>query len=297
MTDLNPINVTTNAVTGTTAKKEVAVAKEAAKEVAQMTEMPSASLGRDLVTKPIFIKAGEDYAGKVFDVQALGSAPIEVEEVTAENVGKYRKCIDIWYQGGAEAAEKAVAEGKPDPRFLHPNVGESIQHYGLEPIGGDYVTHDPEIIEYARKNGLTALDKDGKECFVNVYNGDKAVIESTYTNAEGQLLKDAGGLKGKMKATQCKDMKVALVPVGTKVKPLNDEAMKVVGVGDVVCCAAKKGKAKNDWFVKPVTEFLKTAKANAEKGNTELIDALSKFVEKGGRDAGEWAKILRRFAK
>ena len=100
-----------------------------------------------------------------------------------------------------------------------------------------------------------------------------------------------------MKATQCKDMKVALVPVGTKVKPLNDEAMKVVGVGDVVCCAAKKGKAKNDWFVKPVTEFLKTAKANAEKGNTELIDALSKFVEKGGRDAGEWAKILRRFAK
>ena len=169
--------------------------------------------------------------------------------------------------------------------------------YPLEPIGGDYVTHDPQIIDYARKNGLTALDKDGKECFVNVYNGDKAVIESTYTNAEGQLLKDAGGLKGKMKATQCKDMKVALVPVGTKVKPLNDEAMKVVGVGDVVCCAAKKGKAKNDWFVKPVTEFLKTAKANAEKGNTELIDALSKFVEKGGRDAGEWAKILRRFAK
>jgi len=90
---------------------------------------------------------------------------------------------------------------------------------------------------------------------------------------------------------------VALVPIGTKVKPLNDEAMKVVGVGDVVCCAAKKGKAKNDWFVKPVTEFLKTAKANAERGNTELIEALSKFVEKGGRDAGEWAKILRRFAK
>ena len=102
MTDLNPINVTTNAVTGTTAKKAENVAKEAVKEAAQMTEMPSVSLGRDLVTKPIFIKAGEDYAGKVFDVQALGSAPIEVEEVTAENVGKYRKHIDIWYQGGAE---------------------------------------------------------------------------------------------------------------------------------------------------------------------------------------------------
>ncbi len=273
------------------------MAQEVVKETAQMNKISSASLDRDLVKEPFFIKAGEDYAGKVFDVQALGSAPIEVEEVTAENVDKYRKCIDIWYQGGAEAAEKAVAEGKPDPRFLHPNVSESIQHYGLEPIGGDFVTHDPQIIEYARKNGLTAFDKDGRECFVNVYNGDKAVIESTYTNAEGQLLKDAGGLKGKMKATQCKDMKVALVPVGTKVKPLNDEAMKVVGVGDVVCCAAKKGKAKNDWFVKPVTEFLKTAKANAEKGNTELIDALSKFVEKGGRDAGEWAKILRKFAK
>lgn len=297
MTDLNPINVTTNALAGTAAKKEGGAAKEVARDVAQMTELPSSSLGRDLVTKPTFIKAGEDYAGKVFDVQALGSSPIEVEEVTAENVGKYRKCIDIWYQGGAEAAEKAVAEGKPDPRYLHPNIGESIQHYGLEPIGGKYVTHDPAIIEYARQNGLTALDKEGRECFVNVYNGDRAVIESTYTNAEGKLLKDAGGLKGKMQATQCKDMKVALLPPGTKVKPLNDEAMKIVGVGDVVCCSAKKGKANNDWFVKPVTEFLKTAKSNAEKGNTELIDALSKFVEQGSRDAGEWAKILRKFAK
>ena len=297
MTDLKPINVNPSPITGDPTKKMDPVAKSTAENATQITELPSESYGRDLVKEPMFIKAGEDYAGKVFDVQALGTAPIEVEEVTAENVDKYRKYIDIWYQGGAEAAEKAVAEGKPDPRFLHPNIGESIQHYGLEPIGGDYVTHDPAIIDYARKNGLIALDAEGRECFINVYNGDRAVIESTYTNAEGQLLKDAGGLKGKMKATQCKDMKVALVPIGTKVKPLNDEAMKVVGVGDVVCCAAKKGKAKNDWFVKPVTEFLKTAKANAEKGNVEFIEALSKFVEMGGRDANEWAKILRRFAK
>ena len=295
MTDLKPINVTANAV-GTTVKKESAAVKKAATEVAQMTELPSASLGRDLVSKPILLKANEPYLGKTFDVQALGNSPITVEAVTKENVGELSKSIDIWYQGGAEAAKKAVAEGKPDPRFLHPQVGESMQHYGLEPIGGDYVTHDPEIIEYARKNGLTAVDENGKECFLNRYNGDKALIESTYTTKDGKFLNEVGGLKGKMEATQVKDMKVALLPPGAKVIPLEASNPKVVGVGDVVCCAVKKGKPKNDWFVKPVTEFLKTAKANAEKGNTELIEALTKFVE-GGRDAGEWAKILRRFAR
>ncbi len=262
----------------------------------QMTELPRVSLGRDLISKPIELKANEPYLGKSFDVQALGTSPIKVEEVTAQNIDKLSKSIDIWYQGGAEAAEKAVAEGKPDPRFLHPKIGESMQHYGLEPIGGDYVTHDPEIIEYARKNGLTAFDDQGRECFLNRYNADKSIIESTYTTKDGKFLSEIGGLKGSMEATQVKDMKVALLPPGAKVVPLESSNPKVVGVGDVVCCAVKKGKPKNDWFVKPVTEFLKTAKANAEQGNVELIEALTDFVKQGGKDAGEWAKILRRFA-
>ena len=203
-------------------------------------------------------------------MQAIGNSPITVVEVTPENVEKFSKYIDIWYQGGAEKADALVKEGKADPRFLHPKVGESMQIYGLEPINGDYVTHDPQIIEYARNNGLTAYNKDGVECFVNAYNGDKSVIESTYTTADGKFLSEVGGLKGTMQATQVKDMKVILLPVGTKVVPLESGNPKIVGVGDVVCCAVKKGKAKNDWFVKPVTEFLKTAKANPDKGNTDF---------------------------
>lgn len=280
-----------------TTKKATEAAKVVDSAKPQMTELPNVSLGRDLISKPIILKANEPYLGKSFDVQALGTSPIKVQEVTAENIGELSKSIDIWYQGGAEAAEKAVAEGKPDPRFLHPKVGESMQHYGLEPIGGEYVTHDPQIIDYARKNGLTAFDESGKECFLNRYNGDKAIIESTYTTKDGKFLSEVGGLKGSMEATQVKDMKVALLPPGAKVVPLESGNPKVVGVGDVVCCAVKKGKAKNDWFVKPVTEFLKTAKANADKGNTELIEALTQFVEKGSKDAGEWAKILHKFAR
>ena len=153
-------------------------------------------------------------------MQALGNNPIKVEEVTAKNIDELSESIDIWYQGGAEAAEKAVAEGKPDPRFLHPKIGESMQHYGLEPIEGDYVTHDSKIIEYARKNGLTAFDEQDKECFLNRYNGDKAIIESTYTTKDGKFLSEIGGLKGTMEATQVKDMKVALLPPGSKVIPL-----------------------------------------------------------------------------
>lgn len=296
MTEINPINV--EKINNVELKKAgTTEAKTTAQSLPQMSEMPSVSLGRDLVTKPTVLKAGEVYNGKTFDVQALGSSPITVEEVTAHNVGKYSKCIDIWYQEGEEAALAKVKNGKPDPRFLHPQVGESIQHYGLEPINGEYVTHDPKILEYARNNGLTAFNEKGEECFINIYNGNKAVIESTYTTADGKFLNEIGGLKGKMEATQVKDMKVALMPVGTKVVPLEKGNPKIVGVGDVVCCASKKGIAKNDWYVKPVTEFLKTAKANTEKGNTDLISALEKFVETGARDAGEWAKILKRFAK
>lgn len=297
MTEINSLNSGTINNNLELKKTAAADVKTTVQNLPQMTEMPSVSLGKDLIAKPTVLKAGETYNGKTFDVQALGSSPITVEEVTADNVGKYSKCIDIWYQGGEEAAEKMVAEGKPDPRFLHPQIGESIQHYGLEPINGDFVTHDPKTLEYARKNGLTAINENGEECFINRYNGNKAVIESTYTTADGKFLNEVGGLKGKMEATQVKDMKVALMPVGAKVVPLEKGNPKIVGVGDVVCCASKKGVAKNDWYVKPVTEFLKTAKANAEKGNTDLISALEKFAETGGRDAGEWAKILKRFAK
>lgn len=296
MTEINPINV--EKINNVELKKAgTTEAKTTAQSLPQMSEIPSASLGRDLVTKPTVLKAGEVYNGKTFDVQALGSNPITVEEVTADNVGKYSKCIDIWYQEGEEAALAKVKNGEPDPRFLHPEVGGSIQHYGLEPINGEYVTHDPKTLEYARNNGLTAFNEKGEECFINRYNGNKSVIESTYTTADGKFLKEVGGLKGKMEATLVKDMKVALMPVGTKVVPLEKGNPKVVGVGDVVCCASKKGIAQNDWYVKPVTEFLETAKANAEKGNTDLISALEKFVETGTRDAGEWAKILKRFAK
>lgn len=270
-------------------------AKQADTERPQIKEMPNVSFGRDLVSKPIVLEANQPYDGKCFDVQALGSSPIKVQEVTAENIEELSKSIDIWYQGGAEAAEKAVAEGKPDPRFLHPKIGESMQHYGLEPIDGEYVTHDPQILEYARKNGLTAFDENGRECYLNRYNGDKSIIESTYTNKDGKFLSEVGGLKGTMEATQVKDMKVAILPIGTKVIPLEKSNPKIVGVGDVVCCAVKKGKPKNDWYVRPVTDFVKTAKANPDKGNTELIDALTKYAEKGSKDAAEWDKIIQRF--
>lgn len=264
-------------------------------KMAEMKEMPKVSFGRDLVNKPIVLKAGEPYNGKSFDVQSLGSGAIKVMEVTPENVEELSKSIDIWYQGGAEAAEKAVAEGKPDPRFLHPKVGESMQLYGLEPINGDYVTHDPEIIEYARQNGLTEFNDEGVECFKNRYNGDKEIIENTYTNSDGKFLSEIGGLKGTMDATQVKDMKVILLPVGAKVVPLESDNPKIVGVGDVVCCAVKKGNPKNDWYVKPVTEFVKTAKSNEAKGNTEFIKTLNDYVQNGGKDSVLWNKILAEY--
>lgn len=248
--------------------------------------------GASQVKAPFRLDAGTEYTGRTFGVQCIGDSPIMLEEVTPKNVDELSKHIDIWYQGGKDAALKAVADGQPDPRFLHPQVGESFQHYGLTPISDQYVTKDPEIIEYARKNGLTALNERGEECFLNGYNGNKRIIEETYTGADGRFLSETGGLKGKMQGTQIKDTRVALLEPGSIVKPLGQENMRIIKEGDVVSCLVKKGKAKNDWFVKPVTEFLQTAKKSAENG--ELLSALEDYVKRGFQSA-DWADILKRF--
>ena len=79
-----------------TAKKTISEATKLADSARpQITELPNVSLGRDLVSQPIVLKANEPYLGKSFDVQALGSSPIKVQEVTAENVGELSKSIDI----------------------------------------------------------------------------------------------------------------------------------------------------------------------------------------------------------
>ena len=79
-----------------TAKKAVSEATKLADSARpQITELPNVSLGRDLVSQPILLKANEPYLGKSFDVQALGNSPIKVQEVTAENIGELSKSIDI----------------------------------------------------------------------------------------------------------------------------------------------------------------------------------------------------------
>lgn len=254
-----------------------------------------AFLGRDLVNQVKFLKAGESFEGKSYDVQAVGNGKTPLDLVTEDNIAEYSKYPDIWYQGGKENAEEAVAKGEKDPRYLHPHVGGTMQFYGLTPMSDDYVTKDPETIQYCRENGFTAFNENGEECFVNAYNGDRDFIESTYTDDDGNLLKDVGGITGKTEATQCKEMKVILLPVGSKVKPVNDENMRTVGVGDVVCCSAKKRKGKNDWYVKSVNEFLKTAKKNDDYGNTEFISALEEYASLGKRDASAWNKVMKEY--
>jgi hypothetical protein len=262
---------------------------------AKGTEFSPAFMGRDLVNQVKFLKAGEAFEGKSYDVQAVGNGKTPLDLVTKENVAEYSKYPDIWYQGGKEAAEEAVAKGEKDPRYLHPHVGGTMQFYGLTPMSDDYVTKDPETIQYCRENGFTAFNEKGEECFVNAYNGDRDFIESTYTDDDGNLLKDVGGVTGKTEATQCKEMKVVLLPVGSKVKPVNDENMRTVGVGDVVCCSAKKRKGKNDLYVKSVNEFLKTAKKNDDFGNTEFITALEEYAALGRRDASAWNKVMKKY--
>lgn len=261
----------------------------------KMMAMSPVFMGKDLVRKIVFLKAGEDFNGKAYDVQAVGNGKTPLDLVTKDNIAEYSKYPDIWYQGGKEAADEAVAKGEKDPRYLHPHIGGTMQFYGLTPMSDDYVTKDPETIQYCRENGFTAFNEKGQECFVNAYNGDRDFIESTYTDDNGNLLKDVGGITGKTEATQCKEMKVILLPVGSKVKPVNDENMRTVGVGDVICCSAKKRKGKNDWYVKSVNEFLKTAKKNDDFGNTQFITALENYAKLGKRDESAWNKVLKEF--
>ena len=169
-----------------------------------------AFLGRDLVNQVKFLKAGEAFDGKSYDVQAVGNGKTPLDLVTKENIAEYSKYPDIWYQGGKEAADAAVAKGEKDPRYLHPHVGGTMQFYGLTPMNDDYVTKDPETIQYCRENGFTAFNEDGEECFVNAYNGDRDFIESTYTDDDGNLLKDVGGITGMAQVVLLVCMLIAL---------------------------------------------------------------------------------------
>jgi len=327
----------------------------------QMKGLPVAFMGKDLVSKASFagavpatsqgggaqsvgevrIVAGVPYTGKSYDVQALGKNPIKLRLVTEENVEDLRKYIDIWKRNGETEATQAgklsqsELEKKLAGRRLNVQVGESFQYYGLMPIDDPSVTHDADVLEYARKNGLI-VKKDGKEYFKNCYNGDRAIIESTYTK-DGKFLSEIGGLKGTMHAIQVKDMKVAIVAPGTKVASLEDLnrlgkserelfdnlmkrvhsekdlldsnlseeekkligkiQFKTVGEGDVLCCAVKKKKALNDWFIKPASEFLNTAKANPEKGNVEFLKSLGEYVKQTAKKADYWAKIVLKYCK
>lgn len=269
--------------------------------VPQMNELQKTSLGPDLVKEPFFLMQNQEYPGKTFDVQALGDKPIRIVKVTEDNIGEFEKFLDIWYDRGEEGVRAAEKEGLPNPRFLHPEIGGTMQFYDPVPFSDPYVTKDPVMIDLARKNGLTVFNEKGEECFLNRYQGALADIEGSYT-VNGKLLDELGGIdkvggvKGEVYAIKASDMKVALLPIGSKVKPRGQENLKIVGIGDVVCCAAKNGKAKNDWYVVPVKEFLKNAKENVKKGNVEFIDALRKFDALGRLDAAEWAKILKRFA-
>ena len=293
MTVANFSNVHSVNRTGVNSKEKMNVTSPV--QAGRSAGISPAFLGRDLVNQVKFLKAGEVFEGKSYDVQAVGNGKTPLDLVTEDNIAEYSKYPDIWYQGGKEAADEAVKKGEKDPRYLHPHVGGTMQFYGLTPMSDDYVTKDPETIEYCRENGFTAFNEDGEECFVNAYNGDRDFIESTYTDDNGNLLKDVGGITGKTEATQCKEMKVVLLPVGSKVKPVNDENMRTVGVGDVVCCSAKKRKGKNDWYVKSVNEFLKTAKKNDDFGNTEFISALEEYASLGKRDSSAWNKVMKEF--
>ena len=80
----------------------------------QMTDLPNISFGKSLVSQPIVLKANEPYTGKSFDVQAIGTSPIMVQEVTEENGSDCYSAIHTYRKLPAEYLEwrKAVHEAE-----------------------------------------------------------------------------------------------------------------------------------------------------------------------------------------
>ena len=157
MTELNPIKVGTSAVAETVVPKAEAAAKAAVKEAAQMTEMPSVSLGRDLVRPASIIRAGDEILKTAFDAETKpGKATFTLAEGT-------EVFPNLWDAAGGNYAPKKgnIILGYGDAEISwgikNPNVLKEMEEKGLAGYPDRAVSTDPN--EMYR----TYLGADGRD--------------------------------------------------------------------------------------------------------------------------------------
>lgn len=157
MTDLNAINVATNAVAGTSAKKEAVVAQKAAAQAQQITELPSASLGRDLVVRPVTtVKAGDEILKTAFEAETKG--------------GKATFTL-------AEGAEVFPNVWDPTGGNYTPKKGDIILGYG-NVTKEDGVTN-PKVLKEMEEKGLSSYPD-------RAVSAEPELMYKTYNGAEGR---------------------------------------------------------------------------------------------------------------
>lgn len=155
MTDLNPINVTTNAVAETTAKKPVPT-QEAAKETKQIIEMPKVSLGRDLVKPVSTIKAGDEILKTAYDAETKGG---KATFTLAEGTEVFP---NVWDPAGGNYA---------------PKKGDIILGYGDVPK--DWGISNPEVLKEMGEKGLAVYPD-------RAVSAEPELMYRTYNGADGR---------------------------------------------------------------------------------------------------------------
>ena len=158
MTDLNLINVATAQVNGVNAKKETAKAvQNAAAQRPQMTEIPSASLGRDLVKPVSIIKAGDEILKTAFDAETKGG---KATFTLAEGTEVFP---NVWDPAGGNYAPKkgdiilGYGEVPKDWGISHPEVLKEMEEKGLSVYPDRAVSAEPELM-YRTYNGAEGRD-------------------------------------------------------------------------------------------------------------------------------------------
>lgn len=157
MTDLKPMNIATNSVAGTTISKEAQSAEKAVAQVAQITELPSASLGRDLVKPVSTIKAGDEILKTAFDAETKGG---KATFVLAEGTEVFP---NVWDSTGGNYTPKKgdIILGYGDvPKewgISNPNVLKEMEEKGLSTYPDRAVSAEPELM-YRTYNGAEGRD-------------------------------------------------------------------------------------------------------------------------------------------
>lgn len=278
MTDLNSINLTTNSVANVGAKKGTEnIAEKVVTQLPQMTEIPSAALGRDLVKPVSIIKAGDAILEAAFDAETKGG------KATFTLANGTEVFPDLW-----------SAEGN----MYTPKKGDIILGYGDAQL--EWGIKHPVVLKEMEEKGVTSyVDR--------AVSSEPEIMYQTYKGADGRNFAEVPLKPSETVAAEKKifPTRFLFAEPGTMVETLEarEGSGKMPKVGNFQYIQID---AKGNPYVKDIQDLTKRLNPTTEESKgifaevKSLIEKRSNLLKSGANEetlAKVWQETLPKLIK